>query len=327
MSTDKVSVLVTFYNQEEYADKAIESIVSQKTDFGVKILVGDDGSTDNTCNIVNNWIAKYPDKIKLFSMNHDEDDCIPGFRASRNRINLLHHVDTEYFIFLDGDDYFDHELKLQKQVEILDAEDNKDCIACGHNTTKLYIKSGKTEPATDPNLKEGKIDPRKYWKKHYIHTDSLLFRSSIISRLDLKLMENSYNDNMITFSAIQFGNIYYIPEPWAVYVQTNDGIWTKGNQLINLIRNMIFYDQSCIINPSMRKESMCKFSYIWNEIYKMRNTIDPSKLEAYKIEASDKNCKNAYKWIMYPTLSKMQKQSLCLKTFMIVWSSKIFRRI
>ena len=44
----RVSVLITFYNQEQYVDQALQSVIAQKTDFGVKILVGDDGSSDQT---------------------------------------------------------------------------------------------------------------------------------------------------------------------------------------------------------------------------------------------------------------------------------------
>ena len=61
----RVSVLVTFYNQEKYVDLALNSIVNQKTDFGIKVLIGDDGSTDKTRDIVVKWIDRYPGMIEL----------------------------------------------------------------------------------------------------------------------------------------------------------------------------------------------------------------------------------------------------------------------
>lgn len=42
----KLSILVTFYNQEEYVDRAMNSIFSQKTNFDYEIIIGDDGSSD-----------------------------------------------------------------------------------------------------------------------------------------------------------------------------------------------------------------------------------------------------------------------------------------
>ena len=316
MVKDRVSVLVTFYNQEQYVDKALESVLSQKTDFGVKIIVGDDGSSDGTCEKVNQWISRYPGRIELHVMERGEGEQIPGFRASRNRINILKFVDTEYFIYLDGDDYFDYEYKLQRQVEILDQSENSDCIVCGHNTNMLY-SDGTRKPATDPSIKEGKITLKRYWKDIYIHTDTMLFRSSVIPKIDLVLLENNFNDNMITYSAIQNGNIYYIPELWAVYVQTDKGIWTGEKSIISLVRNMIFYDLSRKINPKMKYQSICRFSYLWQDLYKVRHSIKLSELQAYADEANDKGLKNASKWLRYQELNAFQRAALACKAFAV----------
>ncbi len=149
----RVSVLVTFYNQEKYVEKALDSIIMQEADFGIKIIVGDDGSTDGTQTIVKNYIEMYSGQIEMIVMDRAPGEHIAGFRASRNRLNLLKYVDTEYFIFLDGDDYFDYNKKLQCQVEILDKFENADCIACGHNIDMLY-PDGRRVPITSTKLTE-----------------------------------------------------------------------------------------------------------------------------------------------------------------------------
>lgn len=330
---ERVSVLVTFYNQENYVDKAIKSVLDQKTDFDVKILVGDDGSSDRTRDVVKKWIEKYPEKIVLYVMDRDSGKHISGFRASRNRLNLLKHVDTEYFIYLDGDDYFDYDGKLQKQVEILDNPENADCIACSHNIDMLY-PDGKKIPILSVGLKEGKYNPREYWKSMYFHTDTLLIRSSVIPSIDTKLLENNFNDNLITFCMIQKGNLYYIPESWAVYVQTGDGIWTGGKVVVNHIRNMFLYDLSNQINPSMMKETTHRFRDTWFHLLKMRKELVASELQPYAEEAKNKNMLNSYKWINYHDLSIWQKQILCIKAFCKCWKassryvlSRIYRSI
>lgn len=326
MMSDRVSVLVTFYNQEKYVDTALESIVSQKTDFGVKIIVGDDGSSDGTRDAVNRWIGRYPDRIELHVMPRGEGKQIPGFRASKLRLELLKYVDTDYFIYLDGDDYFCSDMKLQKQVDILDSKDNSDCIACGHNTCKLF-KDGTRIPATDPSLAEGKIDSKEFWKIYYVHTDAILFRSSFIPHIEYDLIENSFNDTMITFSALLYGNIYYFPETWAVYFQTNDGIWTSGNEAVNFVRNMIFYDIALRIKPEYRMQTRCRFSFIWEGLFRIRKSIDADSLKPYYDEALDKNCKNAMLWSRYPELSVFRKCCLILKTIVIRCSVPFMRRL
>lgn len=326
MAADRVSVLITFHNQEKYVDKAMQSVLSQKTDFGVKILVGDDYSSDGTCDAVNRWIGQYPGRIELCVPERNEQIHTGSFRASRNRLNLLKHVDTEYFIFLDGDDYFDNEMKLQRQVEILDQKDNLDCIACGHNTYRLYGDGTKT-PVTNPNLKEGKLTPKGYWTVIYIHPDALLFRSSFISDINVSVLENNFNDNMITLSAIKHGSIYYIPEYWAMYVQTEKGIWTSGNTVVNNIRNIMHYELSCKICPKLRMQSFNKFCYAWPELYMVRKDIDPDAMKDYYTEAVSKGCRDTSRWIRYRDLNLFQKMYLAVKTFVIRCFTPFSRRL
>ena len=325
MAEYRVSVLVTFYNQEKYVAQALKSIIEQKTDFKVKILVGDDGSTDKTCDIVKEWIERYPERIELYVMDRKPGKYISGFRASRNRLNLLKYVKTEYFIYLDGDDYFDYDGKLQRQVEILDDIANQDCIACGHNTDMLY-PDGRRVRMTSTNITEGKYTPKEYWSKMYFHTDTLLARSSVIPTIKAKILENNFNDNLITFSFIQKGKLYYIPEAWAVYVQTGDGIWTSGKIIVNHIRNMFLYDLCNQINPDMQKETAHRFSETWMSLLKNRNQINVVELELFSLEAKDKHMINSYNWIHYSELSTLDKQKMCMKAISICWK-QIIRRV
>lgn len=315
---NRISVLVTFYNQEKYVDRVIKSIIDQKMNFGMKILVGDDGSTDNTQEIVRKWMKKYPDKIEMHIMNRSPEKHISGFRASSNRLNLLRYVDTEYFIFLDGDDYFDYELKLQKQVDILDDYKNKDCVACGHDIDMLY-PDGKRVSMSSKKWREGKYSAKKYWKDMYFHTDTLLIRSCVIPKIDKKILENNFNDNMITFSVIQQGSVYYIPKSWGVYVQTGDGIWTSEKKVVNQIRNMYMYDLCNIINPRFKMQTSHRFSNVWLDVFMLRHHINSKELKEYSIEARDKGMIYSYRWIHYQDLDNVKKILLLTKTLMECW--------
>ncbi len=63
----KVSVVCVTYNHEQYIAETIESFLSQETDFRFEIIIGEDCSTDNTLEIVNNYKKKYPNIIKVIS--------------------------------------------------------------------------------------------------------------------------------------------------------------------------------------------------------------------------------------------------------------------
>ncbi len=317
----KVSVLVTFYNQEEYVDDSLSSVLNQKTKFDFEVIIGEDGSSDATRDKIKKWMSDYPDKIQLFVMDREEGKkYIPGFRASQNRLNILKYVNGEYFIFLDGDDFFSDDDKLQKQVEILESPDNQDCIACAHNTEMLY-KDGKKETITDESISEGKIISKDYWNSMYFHTDSLLIRSKVIESIYVDLLENNFNDNLITYSVIQQGSVYYLPQTMAIYRQTGEGIWTSKNAVVNSVRNMFLYDLANLINPDMKKETEHRMRVVWYDIYRLRKQIKAADLEEYSKEAEDKQLIVSYKWIHYNDLPLYEKTMLNMIALKKSWKN------
>lgn len=312
----KISVIVTFYNQEKYVDTALHSILSQEVDCPIEVIVGDDGSSDRTQEHINEWIKKYPSIIQLHVMERDDGPCISGFRSSRIRLEMLKYVKGDYFIFLDGDDCFSDTQKLKKQISIL--ETHMDCIACAHNIKYLYL-DGNTEDALPINIKEGKYSLKQYWGKLYFHTDTLLIRKEVIDSIPIELVINNYNDNMITFITFQSGLIYYIPESMAYYLQTGDGIWTGSKKIISLIRNMMLYDICNIINSEVKKQTNYRFRGTWLELLINRDNISSSELRAFDEEAISKGMKYTHRWINYDKNRLTEKMELWIMTIKFSW--------
>lgn len=307
-----VDILVTFYNQEQYVERAINSCLEQKTDFPCRILVGDDNSSDNTVQTVKRLQEKHPGRIELYVMNRvPGEKNVAGFRASRNRLNLLSKVTAEYFIFLDGDDYFSSGGKLQRQVDILRA--NPDCAACAHAIDALY-PDGRMEPYVAEKIPEGKYDRKRYWRQLYFHTDTILARSAVIGSIPTELVENHFNDNMITYLILQNGPIYYLPRAMAVYTQTGDGIWTGGKRVVGNLRNMVLYDLSLIVDPGMKKQTDVRFASTWLTMFSLRKQIRKEDLEPFYLEAKEKNFRYSLKWICWQTLPLGEKMGLFVRT-------------
>lgn len=118
----KASILITYYNQAKFVKKSLDSALSQKTDFPFEILVGDDGSSDNTQELVQDYIKRYPGKIRLFIMPRDNTVSYdPRVRSSANRLNLLEKSQGKYFCMLDGDDSYLHDSFLDIGIKIMEA--------------------------------------------------------------------------------------------------------------------------------------------------------------------------------------------------------------
>ena len=118
----KVSVCVITYNQEAYIEQCLQSIVNQDTTFKFEVIVGDDGSSDRTPDIIKKFAIQYPTLIK--AIFHKENG--PG---SKNYLSVHNLARGEYVAHIDGDDYA-LPGKLQAQAECLD--ENQDISFAVH---------------------------------------------------------------------------------------------------------------------------------------------------------------------------------------------------
>lgn len=123
-----VSVICPTYNQAHYMREGLESILMQKVNFRMEILIGEDCSPDNTNEILDEYEKKYPDLIQVF---HREKNL----KQSKNVYDLFMHSSGKYIIILDLDDYWTDEYKLQKQVDFL--ENHPEYIGTAHNYTLI----------------------------------------------------------------------------------------------------------------------------------------------------------------------------------------------
>lgn len=110
----KVSIICTNYNKGDWVREAMDSFLNQKTNFGFEIIIIDDASTDHSYELIQEYQNKFPEKVRTF----------------RNEVNLgitrtwkkvCQEAKGQYIARCDSDDFWTDPLKLQKQVDLLDA--------------------------------------------------------------------------------------------------------------------------------------------------------------------------------------------------------------
>ena len=248
----KISIMLTSYNLEGYIDTSLSSIVNQEFPCEWELLIGDDGSTDKTIEKVNNWVNKYPKNIHLFQWSKDETHSMNGFRAAANRAKLLERATGDYLIFLDGDDCWLGTEKLKIQYEYLERPEYSNCSCCGHNIYKYNVEIKKGFNMVDSRYQKRVFSKTDYYRHGmYIHTNTLLFRSSCRELMLDSLYKVFLNDIFITFCMLQFGNMLYLPESYAKYNITGSGLWTGGNRVYGRFRNLHIYDLERYIDPNL----------------------------------------------------------------------------
>lgn len=116
-----VSIVVPVYNVEAYLEKCLNSLINQ-TYKNLHIIVVNDGSPDNSQKIIDQFTAKYPDRITALTKPNG------GLGDARNF--GLAAVNTEYVAFVDSDDYV-HPEYINKMVTLA-KQKNADLVFCGH---------------------------------------------------------------------------------------------------------------------------------------------------------------------------------------------------
>jgi glycosyltransferase involved in cell wall biosynthesis len=130
--TPKVSVVVPIYNQAPFIRETVESVFAQDHE-NVELVLSDDGSTDGTSEILREYEARDPQRVKVIASERNT-----GIAGAFNRALDVH--TGEYIAWLGGDDVM-LPGKLRRQVALL--EERRDVIGCCHDAEVFDSESGR----------------------------------------------------------------------------------------------------------------------------------------------------------------------------------------
>jgi glycosyltransferase involved in cell wall biosynthesis len=132
MTTPKVSVIVPIYNQVSFIRETVESVLAQDHQ-NIELVLSDDGSTDGTSEVLREYAAREPERVKMVAS--DENTGIAG---AFNRALDAHRGD--YIAWLGGDDVMLPD-KLSRQVAALKM--HPEAIGCCHDAEVFDSDSGR----------------------------------------------------------------------------------------------------------------------------------------------------------------------------------------
>ncbi len=216
-----VSVCVQTYQHASFIRECLDGILMQQTDFPFEILLGEDESNDGTREICIEYAKKYPDKIRLFLHSRANNIAINGKPTGRfNFVNNLFSANGKYIALCEGDDYWIDPLKLQKQVDFLEA--NPEFSICFHWVKILWenekiLKESFYEGPSTFSLKEY-VEKKKY----NIRTSTLSICYKALSLQQMRLyksgvMDLPNGDYTLCALVLTAGKAYVMPEYMGVY--------------------------------------------------------------------------------------------------------------
>ena len=277
MADKKVSVVVATYNQEKYIRHTLESIVSQKVNFDFEVLVGDDCSTDKNAEIIKEYAEKYPGII------------VPILREKNlgmggNVADLTMRTTGEYVAFIEGDDYWIDENKLQKQVDFLDSHpDYVACFGLCQIVDENEVRQENREKWSG-FMKEGGEYTMKMFQDYVLpgQTATSMYRRVAYGQLQEKIMANNIDprkliDRSQVLCMMAVGKMYNLGEYVSAYryvMTQGSGSWSSQND---------FYNKDNTLNYLSGMKDMEKIA----EVLELElNFDDRRKYELKKLEDS-----------------------------------------
>lgn len=230
----KVSVIVPIYNVEKYLRKCIETLVSQ-TLQDIQIILVNDGSKDNSIQIIKEFLEKYPQKIVYLEKENG------GLSDARNF--AIPHATGEYLAFLDADDYV--ELDIYEKMYELAKKENSDMVECDfywEYPNKIKKDIGKIYYTKEEMLEKIRVVA---WNK--------LIKREVLEKSKIQFPKGyRYEDIEFTYKLIpSLDKVSFLKEPCVHYIQRQNSISNsqdeRTREIFDVLEHVIdFYKEKGI---------------------------------------------------------------------------------
>lgn len=286
----KVLVKTITYNQAKYIQDTLNGVAMQQTNFPFVEVVIDDCSTDGEQDIIKSWLtencvmenAEYieiPTSHIIMARHKTNSNCT--FAIYLLKRNLWKEPEEkrkhfkpweekcEYIALCEGDDYWTDSLKLQKQVNYLDA--HLDCSCCVHEYKEWLENKQSFRPHSIRYLRgfngDGlSFDIREYAKSiFFTKTLTALFRTESFNNSNYHKYESQF-DMTLFFALATQGKIYLMNDVMGVYRMNDGGVTSDYNRDSFYMRVIPGLFSICIIEKNKYAQEFV-YNYIHEFIF------------------------------------------------------------
>lgn len=222
-----IKILMATYNGEKYISQQIDSILNQT--FGDwKIFIQDDCSTDNTVNIIEDYVKRFPNKI-FFHINDT-----PSGSSSNNFFSLIKkQVDdggeNEYLMLCDQDDIWEKD-KIESLIDLIKKEENivgknfpllvhSNVCVVDENLNKLLIEMPNKAPSEC-----GIYSKKQILLDNVVTGCTVLFNGALLKKITKFPDKCVMHDYWLAFIAIFFGKILFCEKSTVLYRQHSNNV-------------------------------------------------------------------------------------------------------
>lgn len=232
-----LSILVISHNQCELLHRCMKSLLSQKIKVPFEIVISDDRSTDGTWEAIEKYQTQYQEPKQngeywipqVVGTKCNSDECNPlnvSERCGWNKLNVYTHARGKYCVNIDSDDYLKSDDIYQKQIDML--ESFPECSMCMQEVCQINDGDDISNSFIWPNFgrlnNADIINPAQFILDGFraLNQCYMMRRDSVT---DLKKVYGKhFDDTVITYHHLQFGN--------CIYLDRADYVWVKYNTSI-----------------------------------------------------------------------------------------------
>ena len=223
------TVLIVTYNHARFLRQAIDSILSQDTDFSFEVIIGDDCSSDGTLELALSLQEANPGLIRLFPSSEN-------MGLSANYARMIRAARGEFIAYCEGDDFWSRTDKLQRQVDYLRA--NSDTGAVHTDFDHIVWRNGVwvrhcnflRDWSHGSRVEDGNI-LSSLIVRNFIQVCTLCFRTELaLQCLEQGGLKDSYsvNDWPLCLYIAAHSKIAFFDESMAVYRKVPGSITNSG---------------------------------------------------------------------------------------------------
>ncbi|KRN28111.1 glycosyl transferase family protein [Lactobacillus selangorensis] len=254
-----LTITVPSYNSEDYLGRCLDSLLVGGEN--VEILVVNDGSTDRTEEIANEYAAKYPTIVKVINQENE------GHGGAVN--TGVRNATGKYFKVVDSDDRLDAKsLKtVLKHIQHWEAtKTNVDMIVCNY----VYEKTGTAPYVVNYRkvFKNGRIcgwdDMGRFGITQYLIMHAQIFKTSVIRKSGVQLpLHTFYVDNLFAYQPLPFvETICYLDvDLYRYFIGRDDQSTTTKNMMARIDQQLrvtkMMIDVTNIYTMPHPKLAMC----------------------------------------------------------------------
>ncbi len=243
-----VDILLATYNGEKYLREQIDSLLGQ-TYRDIRVVIRDDGSKDQTLTIIQEYIDRYPEKVKLIK------DQKKGGSSAKNFFLLCSYAESEYAMFCDQDDFWlptkvETTLKTMVDEEKRTGADKPILIFSEYNVVDQDLKMIPVKESHN-QVAGYKLTLSNLLVQNYVTGCLAMVNRALYTRMGEYKETIQMHDWWAALIAVSMGSLIHIPEKTMLYRQ-------HGNNVVGAV-------------------DVKSFSYRWNRI------MDPKTKESKKV--------------------------------------------